>query len=128
MLSTVQTSKAQYTLVTKGDIIKYDSAVAVEISTYRNESAKLKIADSLINSLQYEIKLLQIEVDTYEKVQINHSKTVGMLNSIIKNKQILLEKNIKEYQDLLIKSSERKFYKRPEFWGVIGFVLGALII
>lgn len=47
-----QSSKAQYSLMTRGQLCPFDTAVAIHVDTYRMESRKLNLADSVITNLQ----------------------------------------------------------------------------
>ncbi len=47
-----QSSKAQYSLMTRGQLCPFDTAVAIHVDTYRMESRKLNLADSVIANLQ----------------------------------------------------------------------------
>lgn len=46
---------AQYSLMSKGQLCPFDSAVAIQIDTYRLESKKLDLAEALINNLKASI-------------------------------------------------------------------------
>jgi predicted nucleic acid-binding Zn-ribbon protein len=58
---TCLSSKAQYKLVTRGQVNTYDSAVVVELTQYRALRFKLTTADNYIKSLKTEIDTLRAE-------------------------------------------------------------------
>lgn len=52
LLLIVQISDAQYSLMTKGQLCPFDSAVAIRLDIYRLETRKLNLGDTLINNLK----------------------------------------------------------------------------
>lgn len=52
-------SNAQYSLMSKGERCPFDTAVAIHIDTYRLESRKMKLADTMIVNLSDQVASLE---------------------------------------------------------------------
>lgn len=89
-----QTSKAQYSFMTRGQVCPFDSAVAMQIDTYRLESRKINLADTIIanlkeqllvkdkivTSLQNRIVLRDRMIDLKELQLLDKDKTIELLS------------------------------------------------
>ena len=102
LLLIVQISNAQYSLMTKGQLCPFDSAVAVRLDVYRLETRKLNLGDSIINNLKRQLSL--------------HSQSIESLNTrLYLNTEML---NIKDMQiaekDKTIELLTTNFYIKPK--------------
>lgn len=127
MLLIAQTSSAQYDLAIKGDRVKYDSAVVVELGTYRKETRKLNQSDSLITRLRIEVRQIRIENDKIRTVIDNNEKYLLILEKAIERKDKLLEKTRSDCEDAIKELGKTKWYERKEIWLGLGFLIGSII-
>lgn len=105
LLLVALSSKAQYSLMTRGQLCPFDSAVAIRLDVYRLETQKLNLADTIINNLK-----AQLILNTQIVEELN--KQLSFKNEII---------NIKDLQiadkDKTIESLTLGFYLQPkESW------------
>ncbi len=102
LLLSAQTSKAQYSLMTKGQLCPFDTAVAIRIDTYRLETRKLNLGDTIINNLKQQLAL--------------NTKTIQELDTQIYLRNEMLK--IKDQQiadkDKTIELLAISFYIKPE--------------
>jgi len=117
------TSDAQYVKLTRGQPNPFDTAVAVRIDRYRAEGLKFKLADSLIDSLILEIKMLHTEVKLADNLAAMDRITVATLTKSIERKDSVNRVVTTEFNRLFgLIEEEKIWYKRPEYF------VGALII
>jgi len=117
-----------YTLLFKGEPVPYDTAVAMDVKTYRQESLKFDIADKTINDQKASITKLE-RTNTLLLDQAN----TGQKINIALNEQISADAKTKE--DLrrrfekLQKTANRGpgLFGSPLFWGPVGAVAGYVL-
>lgn len=126
LLSIGQTSKAQYSLMLKGQRCPFDSAVAIHIDTYRLESKKLNLADTIISNLKHQL-LVKDELNLVLQNKVNiHIQMLELKDSQLADKDKTIE--------LL-----HRYYKKPKeptWWdsniNIVlfsgGFVLGGSLL
>ena len=102
LLLSVQNSNAQYSLMTKGQLCPFDTAVAIRIDTYRLETRKLNLGDTIINNLKSQLAL------STEKVESLNSQ-LSFRNEMLKIKDQQLEDKDKTIELLTI-----SFYIKPD--------------
>ena len=121
LLLSVQTSKAQYSLMTKGQLCPFDTAVAVRIDTYRLETRKLNLGDTIINNLKSQLAL------SAEKVASLNSQ-LSFRNEMLKIKDQQIADKDKTIELLTISfyiKPEESWFKRNQ--KVIYFIGGAVL-
>lgn len=127
LLLIAQISNAQYDLALKGDKVKYDSAVVIEIKTYRQESLKLKTADSLINGFRQQLILKERENDKLTTIIENNDKYLLILKEANERKDKILEQTRKDCDNAINELSKTKWYNRKELWLAGGFIIASII-
>lgn len=110
-------------LVNKGYKVQYDSAVLMPLSQYRDVRKKSIYADTLIIGLRQEVKELNIKIEYQEIRQEANNQSNTIL--ISQNKE--LRKANTDIMERYKESVQKKWYKRPELYGIAGLVIGVLI-
>lgn len=102
LLLIVQISDAQYSLMTKGQLCPFDSAVAVRLDAYRLETKKLNLGDTVINNLKQQLAL--------------NTKTIQELNTQIylRNEMLLIKDKQISDKDRTIELLSTNFYIKPK--------------
>lgn len=102
LLLIVQISDAQYSLMTKGQLCPFDSAVAVRLDVYRLETKKLNLGDTIINNLKQQLAL--------------NTKTIQELDTQIylRNEMLLIKDKQISDKDRTIELLSTNFYIRPK--------------
>ena len=102
LLLIVQISDAQYSLMTKGQLCPFDSAVAVRLDVYRLETRKLNLGDTIINNLKQQLAL--------------NTKTIQELDTQIylRNEMLLIKDKQISDKDRTIELLSTNFYIKPE--------------
>lgn len=102
LLLIVQISDAQYSLMTKGQLCPFDSAVAVRLDVYRLETRKLNLGDTIINNLKQQLVL--------------NTKTVQELNSQIylRNEMLIIKDKQISDKNKTIELLTVNFYNKPK--------------
>lgn len=102
LLLIVQISDAQYSLMTKGQLCPFDSAVAVRLDVYRLETSKLNLGDTIINNLKQQLAL--------------NTKTIQELNTQIylRNEMLLIKDKQISDKDRTIELLSTNFYIKPK--------------
>ncbi len=102
LLLIVQISDAQYSLMTKGQLCPFDSAVAVRLDVYRLETRKLNLGDTIINNLKQQLAL--------------NTKTIQELDTQIylRNEMLLIKDKQISDKDRTIELLSTNFYIKPK--------------
>lgn len=102
LLLIVQISDAQYSLMTKGQLCPFDSAVAVRLDVYRLETRKLNLGDTIINNLKQQLAL--------------STKTIQELDNQIylRNEMLLIKDKQISDKDRTIELLSTNFYIKPK--------------
>jgi len=102
LLLIVQISDAQYSLMTKGQLCPFDSAVAVRLDVYRLETRKLNLGDTIINNLKQQLAL--------------NTKTIQELDAQIylRNEMLLIKDKQISDKDRTIELLSTNFYIKPK--------------
>ncbi len=102
LLLIVQISDAQYSLMTKGQLCPFDSAVAVRLDVYRLETRKLNLGDTIINNLKQQLAL--------------NTKTIQELDTQIylRNEMLLIKDKQISDKDRTIELLSTNFYVKPK--------------
>ena len=102
LLLIVQISDAQYSLMTKGQLCPFDSAVAVRLDIYRLETRKLNLGDTIINNLKQQLAL--------------NTKTIQELDTQIylRNEMLLIKDKQISDKDRTIELLSTNFYIKPK--------------
>ena len=115
LLFSFQSSNAQ--------ILINDSTVNIGLSKYREVRTRLILADSLITSTRYELKLTLLKMEAIEtkssglrQINVIQAKQITELND---QNRILIER--------LNESTKTKWFLRPELYLVSGLVIGFLV-
>jgi len=100
-----------------------DSTVNIGLKQYREVRTRLILADSLITSTRYELKLTLLKMEAIE------TKSSGLRQiNVIQSKQLT---ELNEQNRILIErlneSTKTKWYRRPEIYLVSGIIIGLLI-
>lgn len=122
-----------YQLRLKGERVKFDSAVAVNLPVFRKESEKLKLGSSLIDSLGQEIRSLnqtiQISDSLYRISQLENKE----LSRAFMRKDSLADHYLKSYHDAdkiaqaYLDKNKKTWIEDPKTWGVGGVVIGFIL-
>ena len=125
---TVSAQESPYTLMVKGERNPYDSAVAIELPTYRFETAKLQLGDELIDSLIVEVDSLRAERLITDKVIELQEVAINKQEKALQRQDSTLSRLDKNYE-LLYKHATKPdpWYTKPWAIGLLGLVLGILI-
>ena len=119
-----------YKLLLKGERSPYDSAVAIELPTYRFETQKLQLGDQLIDSLLVEIdslreeaRLSEVVISSQERVIETQGKTISRTDSTLNR----IDANYDKLHE--IATAPEPLLDRVPSWlvAVIGLVIGLLI-
>lgn len=129
LASIVQTSKAQetpYKLLLKGEASPYDSAVAIEINRYRQETVKLRTAETVIESLQEEVELQKLTSIKYKELAEQRSLSIDLLQREVERKDKLNQKLVDDSIAGLEKALNRKWFEKPEIW--VGVAVAVIVL
>jgi hypothetical protein len=119
-----------YKLLIKGERSPYDSAVAIELPTYRFETDKLQLGDQLIDSLVVEIdslrgeaRLAGIVIDSQEHIIDIQVKTINRTDSTLDR----IDENYKAL--VAVVTAPDPWYERVPGWIIasLAFIAGVLI-
>ena len=115
LLFSFQSSNAQ--------ILINDSTVNIGLKQYREVRTRLILADSLITSTRYQLKLTLLKMEAIE------SKSSGIRQiNVIQSKQLTeLNEQNRMLIERLNESTKNKWYKRPELYLISGLVIGFLV-
>jgi hypothetical protein len=119
---------SNYKLLTRGKPCPFDTAVAVQIKTYRLESRKFEIQDSLNTSLQAQVKTLEAGIKKAQKISAVSDSISEVRLNLLTAKTTYATALASENQKLksnLAKSS--KWYRQPMPYLVLGVLTGFLI-
>ncbi len=124
-------SEAQtaYQLLLKNQKNPYDSAVVIEISTYRQVRAKVTIADNYVNSLKKQIDSLKQETVISDELLSKYSNLQQIQDSSAKRNDIAFQRLNENFDKLLAKANEPKpkWFKRPWVFVAAGVFGGFLL-
>jgi hypothetical protein len=128
-----QISSAQYQKVTRGQTVKFDTAVAIRIDVYRLESQKMKIGRVLIDSLASAQRSLAREIELTDSLNALYiAENRALQKTLISKDSVnrLVYQNSLETQKIAIKCLENKPVKwgqDPKTWGLIGVVVASIL-
>lgn len=109
--------------MTRGYVVERDSAVLTDLNVYRQESRKLALADSLIRRSKLELDLA-LNISQAHKDQVTNLKQVNaMQKEVIEEQTKSIDKIFGKYEEAV----EKKWYRRPELYGIAGLITGILI-
>ena len=126
LLLTALSTKAQYSKMLLGERCPFDTAVAIEVETYRIESLKFALGDSLIKNMAKQLFICDsLRIFEKGKNEVN----LSILN--LKNEEIRNKENT-----ILKLTNEMQFKQRVTWWDknkkyfvfAAGFVTGGAII
>lgn len=128
LLLTCLSSEAQYSLLRRGQVVPFDSAIAIEITQYRAIRIKAITADMYIESLKQEIVGLRQEVNAMDSM-------THILSVVTRNQEEFRSANAKSFSDLNEKfntllietTTPKRWYERRGVLIGIG-VLGTYLI
>ena len=121
---TAPTINAQYSLLRKGDLCPFDTAVAIHIRTYRIESSKFRLCDTLVSGLQAEIRLMLSEKDVLENKLGEQQHIIDQLDSLVSSKnETIRELNLK-FDTLVVAYQKKSFWQRGK--GGVLFTSGVI--
>lgn len=119
LLSIALSSKAQYSLMLKGERNPFDTAVAIHIDTYRLESKKFSLADTLIKSLKEQL-VLSKEIEEQQGIRINNLLSIqAIMKEQLDEKNLTINRLTEMY-----KPKEETWWKRNQH--TIYFIGGLL--
>lgn len=133
ILLSLMSAQAQspYTMLLKSEKSPYDTAVAIEIKTYRIETTKLRFADIVIDSLSSENVSLRKEIDAADTVMKWQAVTITTQDDLIQKSETRwtdLNSNYQQIFKLIQEKDEpEKWYKNKYLWIGAAFVSGVLI-
>jgi len=107
----------------KAQILINDSTVNIGLSKYREVRTRLILADSLITSTRYELKLTLLKMEAIE----TKSSGIRQINVITSKQLTELNEQNKLLIERLNESTKTKWYRRPEIYLVSGIIIGLLI-
>lgn len=133
LMLSFQSIKAQTELLTKGQKLnKFDSAVAIEINSYRKVTQSLKKRDSLDYSRRVTIEKLEAKTGLLEQKINNYENTINLLNSEIQRKQELNKQLQEKFINLLEENENKPFFRKifesDGFWFGLGGATVLLIV
>ena len=107
----------------KAQILINDSTVNIGLKQYREVRTRLILADSLITSTRYELKLTLLKMEAIE----TKSSGIRQINVITSKQLTELNEQNKLLIERLNESTKTKWYRRPEIYLVSGIIIGLLI-
>ena len=114
-----------YSLMKYGDRCPFDTAVAINIGQYRNETLKFDLCDSLITALQIITDNQRQQISTFQNRVINLQELNIAYESEIERKSKVNADLFIEYQKMsMAYAKERTWFKRNGKW----FAFGAGIV
>lgn len=119
-----------YKLLLQGERSPYDTAVAIELPTYRFETWKLQTADQLIDSLSVEIDSLYQERQLSATVIQSQEHIIDIQVKTINRTDSTLDRIDENYKALVaVVTAPDPWYERVPGWliAVLAFVGGVLI-
>lgn len=114
--------------MTKGQAVPFDTAVVVQINTYRLESQKMEQADTLVASQRALITHLQGAVATASELNATNNRIVSEQAALLAAKlqhQQTLEEQVAALRKIAAKKTP--WYADPKLWGTAGLVIGILL-
>jgi hypothetical protein len=93
-------AQTPYTLLKFGEANPYTLAVAVEISQYRLETKKLKLADQVIDSLTNEVKALHEQTEIAARSISDQEYTIELQSQSIKKNDDNFKELNENYKNL----------------------------
>lgn len=128
LLLNVLTISAQYSLMTRGELCPFDTAVAIHIDTYRLETQKMKLADTLITNLSYQVNLLE-----GQNVVCNNQLSLNKNLIFLKDQEIVSkQQTINSLLNQLEYKPEKTWWDRNHkpvlFIGGVGVGIGGTVL
>jgi len=110
-----------YSLMTKGQRLPFDTAVAINIVQYRAETMKFDLCDSLITTLQSITDNQQKQILTLEGRVSNLQELNGMFESELERRALVNERLLIEYHKLSRAYDKgRTWFKKNGKWIAFG--------
>ena len=129
-LLSLNAQSGNYSLMTRGQRLPFDTAVAVNIVQYRAETMKFDLCDSLITALSHIVDNQNKQISILEGRVSNLQEFNSMFESEIARKALVNNNLLIEYNRLSkAYDKERTWFKRNGKWVYIGigFAAGAVI-
>jgi hypothetical protein len=126
LLLTAQNSDAQYSLMKRGELCPFDTAVAIHIDMYRVESEKLILCDTLVSGLWTELSLMRQKEGSLLDMAGYYARLYALREEDVKLKDETIVRLNLNFSDL-----EKKYRLHTNFWqknkGWIGFAGGIIV-
>jgi hypothetical protein len=128
MLLAALISEAQYKLLKKGESSPFDSAVAVQIKTYRLEGQLIKQQKALSDSLISEINGLYSEIRILNEINANNLAVSHAVSERLLQKDAECADCMKLLVEVQAKAAKPpNWYLRKETWAIAALILGVIV-
>lgn len=131
LIALVIEGSAQYRLATRGETNPFDSAVIVRLDRYRAETLKFELADKLIDSLNFELRLTTLSLARRDTAIANLITRIAEQGKTIDRQQITISDLNYNIQRVLRMSQGKtilgKLLRKREFWFGAGALTAILI-
>lgn len=124
----VQSSEAQYKKLTLGQPVPFDTAVAIQIKTYRTESVYIETFKTYVDSLKKELDLMRLET-TASNNALRAGQFTGVILQQSHARQDSLIERLSRDNSTFYKAATKPvmWYEKKENWGLGGILLGIII-
>ena len=104
----------------------YDG-VAVELQTYRKESAYLKLTDSLLINYKRQISVYDAIIRANESIIDQQKQSLALQSSLLHSQEQTAQQFSKGIQEIKDSLPKRHWFENPYLFGALGIVLGVII-
>jgi hypothetical protein len=128
LLSTGLSSKAQYSLMTRGERCPFDSAVAIRLDVYRLEGRKMKLADTLITNLSYRAGIAEEMTVSLNRQLAYATGLLQVKEDVIFTKEATIRELLKQMSYVPERSWWEKNNKPVLFIGGVAVGIGGAVL
>jgi hypothetical protein len=110
----------------RGELCPFDTAVAIHIDTYRRESEKFRLCDTLVSGLRTEVSLMRQKEGSIFDMMGYYARLYSLREEDIRLKDETIARLNLNFSDL-----EKEYRLHTNFWqknkGWIGFAGGIIV-
>lgn len=123
-------AQGPYKLLLRGEPSPFDTAVAIQVQTYRRETAKMAADDRLIKGLNRTVESYQKTIEQVKRAREVDGRIIAEYEQQQKQDAAVKADLYVQVDQLLEQANKQRkpgFFEGPKFWGPLGVVLGVII-
>lgn len=127
LLLSALTSEAQYQLARRGYVVQFDSAVVVNLPTYRAESQMIRLTDSLLLQYKQQVRTFDAIQQASDKRITDLQATIALQKTMLQDKEKVSQEISKGLQEIKAGLPKQRWFENPYLLGGVGVIVGVLI-